>query len=234
MRYTAIVKMVVESVDNVSEEPLRPPEGPGGASPGTQGPHRPSRRMARWILLVLALLPLAWFGYAWATFPSDRTPKGAYLRVVKAVNDGKPSEFFAYIEEEAQHASFTIRDYRKQALDIAKRSFPEDELEDLKRNYGDLAAASGGAEVFAHYAEKEGWMAQLRRDVSKVDHVERSGKRATVETVKGTRYAFRERPNGIWGLTAFTPTLTEEAERAARDLELVEQAAADYARSKGD
>ena len=61
---------------------------------------------------------------------------------------------------------------------------------------------------------------------------ERSGKRATIVTAKGTRYSFRERPNGIWGLTAFTPTLVEEAERAARDADQVKKASLDYARVK--
>lgn len=188
--------------------------------------------LGRWVVLAVAILPLLWFAYAWATFPSDRTPEGAYLRVVKAVNEGKPEEFFAYIEEEAQHASFTIGNYRREALALARRSYPEAEYTALEVEYGPLAAAKDGAQVFAHYAKSEGWMAQLRRDLSGIDHVERSGKRATVETTKGTRYAFRERPNGIYGLTAFTPALTEEAARAARDLELVKQAAADYQRSE--
>jgi hypothetical protein len=55
--------------------------------------------------------------------------------------------------------------------------------------------------------------------------------------VRGTRYPFRRRPeNGIWGLTLFTPTLTAEAERAARDFALIDAAAKDYerARSAGD
>lgn len=49
---------------------------------------------------------------------------------------------------------------------------------------------------------------------------------------RGTRYPFRRRPNGIWGLTLFTAELTTEAERAARDHDVVERAAADYARGE--
>jgi len=62
--------------------------------------------------------------------------------------------------------------------------------------------------------------------------VERAGPRATVVTSRGTRYAFRLRPTGIWGLSAFTPLLTEEAERAARDYALVERAAQDFKRGR--
>ena len=53
----------------------------------------------------------------------------------------------------------------------------------------------------------------------------------TVETVRGTRYPFRRRPNGIWGLTLFTATLVAEAEKAARDAKLIDKAAADYERA---
>ena len=55
---------------------------------------------------------------------------------------------------------------------------------------------------------------------------------ATVETARGTRYGFRRRDNGLWGLTLFTADLTAEAERAARDWDIVERAAKDYERGK--
>ncbi len=58
--------------------------------------------------------------------------------------------------------------------------------------------------------------------------METSGERATIETARGTRYGFRRRPNGIWGLTLFTAELLAEAERAARDAEVVDKAAGDY------
>jgi hypothetical protein len=40
------------------------------------------------------------------------------------------------------------------------------------------------------------------------------------------------RDNGIWGLTIFTADLLAEAERATRDLAVVEKAAADYDRAR--
>jgi hypothetical protein len=56
--------------------------------------------------------------------------------------------------------------------------------------------------------------------------------RATVITARGTRYPFRRRDNGIWGLTMFTPELQAEAERASRDLQVVLRSAADYDRAR--
>jgi hypothetical protein len=66
-----------------------------------------------------------------------------------------------------------------------------------------------------------------------VASVERNAERATVQTARGTRYPFRIRPeNGIWGLTLFTAELVQEAERAARDFQLIDRAAADYERAR--
>ena len=88
--------------------------------------------------------------------------------------------------------------------------------------------------LFALLAATRGWIARLERDLSGVASVEIAGERATVVTARGTRYPFRRRENGIWGLTLFTAELAAEAERAARDLDVVEHAAADYDRVRED
>jgi hypothetical protein len=178
----------------------------------------------------LIVLPLAWFAWAWLTYPSDRTPEGAYLRVVIAVNRGRPEDFFAYIETRAQHACYTIRTYRKKARDRVLSAYPEPERTRLSNLYASEAEAPDGADVFASFARRRGWLDRLRRDMSGIAKIEVQGDRATVETARGTRYPLRRRENGIWGLTLFTAALVSEAERAARDAALIEQAAADYER----
>jgi hypothetical protein len=163
-----------------------------------------------------------------AIFPSDRTPEGAYLRVAKAVTQGRPEEFFAYLEEEAQHACYTIADYRKRSLARVEAAYPEEKKAEMVRSLGEVARLGDGPLVFAYFARREGWLSQLRRDLSAVKKVEAAEPRATVVTVQGTRYAFRRRPGGIFGMTAFTPFLRDEAERVARDHQLIEAAARDY------
>lgn len=176
-------------------------------------------------LVCALLLAVAWAHWS---FPSDRTPEGAYLRVTIAVNRGRAQDFFAYTETRAQHACYTIRDYRKKTRERVLQSFPEPERSRLAAEYEAEAAAPDGADVLAIYAKQNGWMNRLRKDMSGIARVERQGERATVLTVHGTRYPFRRRENGIWGLTLFTAKLSAEAERAARDFELIEKAAADY------
>jgi len=195
------------------------------------GPSTPKQGKSKKIFfLLLLLIPLALWGYTWAIFPSDRSPDGAYLRIVKAVNQGRAQAFFAYTEEEAQHACFSIRDYRKKTLDLAVKEFPPERLPALHKEYGELASASTGEEVFALIVKREGWLSQLRADVSGIERIEEVGPRATITTAKGTRYSLRRRPNGIWGLTAFTPALRQEAQAAARDFEQVQKAALDFSR----
>lgn len=187
---------------------------------------------ARTLLLAVLLVPAVAFAVTLLRFPSDRTPEGAYLRVAKAVNRGAPAEFFAYLETEAQHASYTLRDYRKKARDRVLAAYPEPERTRLAKEYEPLATAPDGSDAFAIVANERGFVTLLRRDLSGIARVEIAGERATVETVKGTRYAFRRRENGIWGLTRFTPALLAEAERAARDYALIDQAAKDYERAR--
>jgi len=198
----------------------------------TQPARAPSaRRIALYGLLGVAVLVLARIVYAYAAFPSDRTPQGAYLRVAIAVNRGRAEDFFAYLETRSQHAAYTIRDYRKKSLARLQTAYPEPERSRLYQAYAAEANAPDGADVVALYARRNGWIMRLRRDLSGIKKVEQVGDRATVETVHGTRYPFRRRENGIWGLTLFTATLDAEAERAARDYSVIQKAAADYERA---
>jgi hypothetical protein len=86
--------------------------------------------------------------------------------------------------------------------------------------------------VFAVYARRNGWLQRLRRDLSGAVSVQIDGERASIQTARGTRYPFRRRENGIWGMTLFTATLVAEAEKATHDALMVERAAADYDRAR--
>lgn len=183
------------------------------------------RRLLFAFLLVPILLGLAYFAFR---FPSDRTPEGAYARIAQAISKGRPEAAFAYLETRAQWASYTIRDYRKKAYERIEKSYPEPERSRLLSEYRPLAEAPDGADVFAYLAEERGFVARLRRDLSGISSVEITGERATIETARGSRYPFRIRENGIWGITLFTAELEAEAERAARDWEVVSRAADDY------
>jgi hypothetical protein len=190
------------------------------------------KRLLLFAVLLAALVYVALRALS-PEFPSDRTPEGAYTRIAKAVADGDAKGIFPYLETDAQWASFTIRDARKNALERVRSSYPADERASYEQAYGALASAADGPDAFAILAAQHGWIARLRKDLSGVAHVEVEGQRASVVTVRGTRYPFRIRDNGIWGLTIFTADLVAESERASRDLDVVSSAAEDYDRVKG-
>lgn len=165
-------------------------------------------------------------------FPSDRTPEGAYLRVAQAVAKDDPRAAFAYLEDEAQWAAFTIRDMRKRARDRITASYPEADRKELLARHAEIAAAEDGSDAFALLYRQRGWSKRLRKDLSGVEKVETEGERASVVTVQGTRWPFRRRKNGIWGLTIYTAELLAESEKATRDLAVVTAAADDYDRAR--
>lgn len=193
----------------------------------------PRRRLATIALALggLALAALVAFAFI-RPFPPDTTPEGAYLRVAKNVSEDHVRDVFAYLETDAQWASYTLRDLRAKASARVRASYPETERAPLLEAYAPEANAPDGADVFVLHARRRGWLNRLRKDLSGVARVDVEGARATIVTARGTRYPFRRRENGIWGLALFTADLVAESERAARDLAVVNAAADDYDRAR--
>jgi hypothetical protein len=194
-----------------------------------------ARRSARIALLLVGAALVAWlvFRATWRPFPADTTPEGAYLRIALAMSNNAERDVFPYLETDAQWAAFSIRDMRREALALVVAHYPAGEGDALASSMRREAGAADGPDVFVILSEQKGFGARLRRDLSGIASVEIDGPRASVVTSRGTRYPFRRRDNGIWGLTSFTAELVAERERAARDLAVVRAAAADYARAAG-
>jgi hypothetical protein len=192
------------------------------------------RRRLLWGGGAALALALAGGGYALFRFPPNSTPEGAYMRIAYAISRGDVRVCFSYLEDRAQHAAYSIRDYRRRASERIEGSYPEPERSRLLESYRVHATAEDGADVWVDLAQRRAWIARLRRDLSGIAKIEHAGDRATIETAHGTRYPFRRRDNGMWGLTLFTPDLVAESEKAARDFDVVERAAQDYDRARAE
>ena len=193
---------------------------------------RPRRRLVTVGAMAVGLLVTGGL-YRWCVqFPPDTTPEGAYLRIAAAILQGRPADCFAYLEDEAQHACFTIAGYAAEARTTIVENYPEAERAEALAPYAVVADVEPGRPTWVALAEARGWLRRLRRDLSGIAEVETKDARATVTTHRGTRYPFRRRDNGIWGLTIFTAELLAEVEKLARDGELIEAAAADYRRGR--
>lgn len=169
-------------------------------------------------------------------FPSEQTPEGAYARIAKALAEDRPIDVFPYLETDAQWACFTLRDQRARALARVEASWPKGpERDALVADYEKDGRLPDGSDVFVRWAKAKGWFDRLRKDLSGAKSVEtdQAAGRATVVTARGSRYSFRRRENGIWGLTMFTAELVAEAEKASRDLDVVTRAANDYDKAAG-
>jgi hypothetical protein len=185
------------------------------------------------IVAAIVLVTIGLFSRLHRPFPSDQTPEGAYMRVARSVSQDDPRSFFAYLETEAQWACFTLHDMRQKASARIAASYPEPRRSELLAQYKSAAEAADGSDVFAALYRERGWARRLRKDLSGVAKVDIEGERASVVTSQGTRYPFRRRDNGIWGLTIFTAELLADAEKATRDLAVVSAAADDYDRARG-
>ncbi|MDB4943183.1 MAG: hypothetical protein JWP97_2717 [Labilithrix sp.] len=183
------------------------------------------------LVAALVFVPIAVIGAVHRPFPADTTPTGAYMRVAQSVSKDDPKAFFAYLETEAQWACFTIHDMRAKASARIARSYPEPRRSEMLAQYRALAEAPDGSDAFVVLYRERGWARRLRKDLSGVAKVEVMGERASVVTAQGTRWPFRRRDNGIWGLTVFTAELLADAEKATRDLAVVNAAADDYDRA---
>ncbi len=192
-------------------------------------PHPVSRRTLAFAAGA-ALVAIALFVALYRPFPSDKTPEGAYLRIAKSATKSEPRAFFAYLETEAQWACYTIRDTRAKAVARIRASYPEPQRSALLAQYERFGAAPDGSDVFAIVYAERGWSTRLMKDLSGVAKVEVEGERASVVTTHGTRWPFRRRDNGIWGLTVFTAELVAESERTTRDLAVVNATADDFDR----
>ena len=191
------------------------------------------KRQARIVVglaLIASTIVVASFAFH-RTFPSDRSPEGAYARIAKAIDEGHPRDVFAFLEQDAQDAAFSIRDMRHEACVLVERDYPPGPDRDaLLAAYRPQGNASDAIDEFLLMDRRRGFLSRLRADLSGVARVESVGDRATVVTARGARYSFRRRPNGVWGLTMFTAEMLAESERAARDLASVRAAAEDYTR----
>jgi hypothetical protein len=182
---------------------------------------------------VCLLLGAGALATSYRPFPPETSPEGAYARIALCVAQRRTRDAFPYLETESQWAAYTIRDLRKRACERVRSSYPPAERAPLLDAWSEEGSEPDGADIFALLATRRGWTARLERDLSGVARVEVQGDRATVVTARGTRYPFRKRDNQIWGLTIFTAELQAEAQRAARDLDVVDRNAADYDRLTG-
>lgn len=198
------------------------------------------RLVAVGVALALVLAVVAFIVVRSAILPPATTPEGAYVRIARSLSEGDARAVYSYLDEDARAACVAVWHDRKEASDLVENNYPvedsgtrtgvepESERSRLLEEYRTHASATDGADVWLDLAERRGYVRRLRQDLSGVAKVEADGDRATLTTARGTRYEFRRKTDGTWGLALFTGELVRDRERAERDLEMIRRAAADY------
>src|SRR5260221_5660264 len=101
-----------------------------------------------------------------AAFPKETTPEGAYARIAVAIAGGRPRDCFAYLETQAQWASYTIRDYRSQAAARIAQAYPEPDKTTMLASYRRAAGAADRDDLWLALAEGRRSIARPRKDLS--------------------------------------------------------------------
>lgn len=188
----------------------------------------------RWVLLGLAALVVALGALlavrAFSALPPETAPEGAYVRVAERIARGDERSVFELLDDRAKDACSRLWRARREASNLVDGVYPEPERGRLLELWRPLASGESAADAWDVLSARRGWVSTLRKDLSGVVKVSVEGDSASIETARGARYPFAKRADGTWGLALFTADLVDDAWRAERDLEVIQRAAADYAR----
>ncbi len=166
--------------------------------------------------VVAALLAAAWMSWVHASYPSDREPRGAYVRIVESVTRNRPEDFFAYLEDAAQHACFTIRDYRKAALGRVRASFPGERAARVRAALRSDRGCSRRSRGIGLLCAKAKAGSQARSRLARAAAVEIQGERAARRHGAGHSLQLPTPCGWDLGAHGLSPKLTSEARRAQR------------------
>lgn len=179
---------------------------------------------------VAAALAVVLVVRAFASLPPETRPEGSYVRIAERISSGAERGVFELLDDRAKDACNRLFRARREASNLVDGVYPEPERARLLERWRPIASVESAADAWDVLSSRRGWIATLRRDLSGVTRATIDGDTATIETARGARYPFAKRADGTWGLALFTADLTDEAWRAERDLEVIQAAAADYAR----
>jgi hypothetical protein len=177
--------------------------------------------------LFAAIACAALFG-AGGCGPSDpREPRGAIAAAAEAVERGDGRKLFRLMDQRSRHALSAIQKARSEARKLVLADYPAAEQGPALAGLGDAALARDAADLFVQRCPAA-CQAELGRGLAAPVAERAVGDELEVETTAGTKLRLR-RGNDTWyGLVFRTAELSEERDRAARELEQIRQNAEVY------
>ena len=159
--------------------------------------------------------------------PDPRSIRGAMDGAARAIeaNDGK--RLFRYIDQRAQHALGGIVAARTAARKLIERDYPPSDRGTAIAALGDGANFPSGAALFASRCN-EHCMQRIGSKLGAPLEEQPAGDEVAVRTSRGATLNVFAGSHGWYGIVWRSQALSDERDRASRELRQVEQNAAIY------
>ena len=179
----------------------------------------------------LALLALLYTGGCGESAPDPRTVRGAIAAATLALEQRDSARLFRCIDQRARHAMASIVTDRKAAQALITAQYPQAERDAALQALGDAAQVATPAELFAKRCGAA-CMNALAAELGAPASEQPDGEEVVVTTVRGTTLHMHPGKDGYYGLVWNTRELSEERDRASRELGQITENASVYERRR--
>lgn len=162
---------------------------------------------------------------------NPRSVRGALSAAASAIESQDALRLFRVIDQRARFAMASIVDSRKQAKQLIEADYPQNERAAALASLGDAAQANDAAALFALRCTGP-CMQGLGAKIGAPSAEQRSGNEVEVRTARGVTLHMHAGKDGAFGLVWNTTELSDERDRAARELQQIRENAEVYRRRR--
>jgi hypothetical protein len=163
--------------------------------------------------------------------PDPHTVRGALAAAARACEANDARALFAVLDRRGRDALFSIAHRRSVAAALIRADYPEAEREAALATLGDGALAKDAADLFARRCPSA-CMADLAGRLGAPLSQAQRGDELEVKTASGGVLRMYRADDGLWGVVWRTEGLSDERNRASRELVQIQENAEVYRRRR--
>jgi hypothetical protein len=167
--------------------------------------------------------------------PDTREPRGALALASQAVEAGDAKLLFRVIDVRSRHALAAIHKARSEAAGLIRAHYPADAQASALAQLGDAAVATDVTDLFVRRCPKACQAeigARLGAPAGEKVVQGEAGPELEITTATGGRLRLYKGKEGHYGLLFHRQALSDERDRAARELDQIRQNADIYRKRK--
>ncbi len=181
---------------------------------------------------IVGLATALFFSGACGGRPDPRTLEGATAYAAEAIAEGDTTRLYRVIDSRARAAMISIVTDRLRAREIIERSYPEAERAAAVAALCDAAEVRDAPGLFVRRCDSR-CIASIRDSLGAPTEVRMEGRVAVVRTPRERELRwYRKTDADWWGLEWNTQALSDERERANRDVAAIEENARTFERRR--